>query len=175
GQLGRKGVVVIEAAVETRRQRFVKNDRAYERRRLVTVFFQDLSQSARLGRKRSAKVQDSMRAGQQTRHDAGVRSVGDRTWREGIRETNTIPRQAVQRWSSDFAISITSHVVRSKRIDGDEIDVGGLSEGRSRGGVGPPFHPAPTLLFGRRWSNREQNTQQCQSSAVHACQFNMRV
>ena len=76
GQMGRKGVEVIEAAVETRRRGFVQNDRANKRRRRVPVLFHDLDQSARLGSERHTKSRDSVGAGQQTAHDTSVRSVG---------------------------------------------------------------------------------------------------
>src|ERR1700712_2655113 len=68
---------------------------------------------------------------QEPGQDRRMGRVGDRTVRESVLEANAIQRQGIQRRGFNLPVSIARDVVRAKRIDSDEKDVG-IRGSRSR-------------------------------------------
>ena len=64
-----------------------------------------------------------MGAWQQTRQNTRMRRIGDRAWRECLREANSLLRQLIQRRSLHAVVPITMNVVRAQRIDSDQKNV----------------------------------------------------
>ena len=127
--LRRKVVIEIEAAIQTRGECVaVQNDCPDEGRGVIALRLQQGCQSRMRRRQRHGKIGDAMTAGQQAGQDAGVRSVGDRTRREGMGETNAVFCQSIERRRLNVFVTVAVHVVGAQGVDGDQENfrLGGL-------------------------------------------------
>src|SRR3954453_8722441 len=77
-----------------------------------------------LGCEGNSEVGNTVGTRQEPGQDRRMGRVCDRTVRESVLEANAIQRQGIKCWSFNLLVSITCDVVRAKRIDGDEKDVG---------------------------------------------------
>src|SRR6267154_896739 len=74
-------------------------------------------------RQRHAEVADSVRTRQKPRQNAGVRAIGNRAGRKGLRETDSFFRDRIERGSLNLVVAVTVHVVSAQRVNGDEKDI----------------------------------------------------
>jgi len=98
---------------------------------VISLLLEQLGPGYVLRRERNTEVGHAMHAWQKSSQDRGVRSVGDWTMREGLRETDAIGREPVKRGSFDLLVAIATNVVGAQGVDRDQEDVGrGLSRSR---------------------------------------------
>src|SRR5882672_4743126 len=91
---------------------------------MVSIFMQQLGPSWMDRRQGHGKIGDPMCAWKQSRKNSGVGSVGDWARSEGLRETDSIPRQPVQGGSFDVLVTVAVNVVGTQSIDGDQENIG---------------------------------------------------
>src|SRR5208283_2343739 len=63
--------------------------------------------------------------------DHGMRRPGQRNLRDGALKHNTVVSQRIEGWSLDGLRSITSHVIGTQGIDGDQYNAGFRNAGSS--------------------------------------------
>src|SRR6266481_6706266 len=74
-------------------------------------------------RQRHAEVADSVRTRQKPRQNAGVRAIGNRAGRKGLRETDSFFCDRIERGSLNLVVAVTVHVVGAQSVNSNEKDV----------------------------------------------------
>src|ERR1700704_2885986 len=79
-------------------------------------------------RQRHAEVADAMRTRQKPSQNAGGRAIGNRAGRKGLRETDSLFRDRIERGSLNLFVAVAVHVVSAQSVNCDEKDIWALRD-----------------------------------------------